>query len=81
MLAPARPSPFGAVRTPGNLTSGPPTGSSAHSLSPAPHVAVDRSALVHIKINSANDGTTNANNLEPPRALDRRAWREILLYS
>ena len=39
------------------------------------------SALVHIKINSANDGTTNANNLEPPRALDRRAWREILLYS
>ena len=40
-----------------------------------------RSALVHIKINSANDGTTNANNLEPPRALDRRAWREILLYS
>jgi hypothetical protein len=38
-------------------------------------------ALVHIKINSANDGTTNANNLEPPRALDRRAWREILLYS
>ena len=31
--------------------------------------------------NSANDGTTNANNLEPPRALDRRASREILLHS
>ena len=27
------------------------------------------SALVHIKINSANDGTTNANNLEPPLLL------------